>query len=231
MSLTCPAPSASGLCFLRCCSWSAACAAFTFSFSIFLFFFFSFSFFFFFSNPALVSRSLVLFSCLPSRFAQENASVARHESARLPRPPLPLLLAHRKHKPNPSPRPTPPPTSSSSNNSPFSRREAQQILFFFLQNQWWDFFFFSVVLLLFTLFFYCSKRKTFMGMIGFLKPKCGRFEKLEGFFFLLWIVTSLSLSAFFVTVFSWEGQAGRRTRHSHLFCKIIRVIITIFFFI
>lgn len=77
---------------------------------------FSFSFFFFFSfffsNPAPVSRSLVLFSCLPSRFAQENASVACHESARLPRPPLPLLLAHRKHKPSPPPThlpPTPPP--------------------------------------------------------------------------------------------------------------------------
>lgn len=49
---------------------------------------------------ALDSRSVVLFSCLPSRFAQENASVARHESARLPRPPLPLLLAHGTHKPN-----------------------------------------------------------------------------------------------------------------------------------
>lgn len=107
MSLTCPAPPASGLCFLRCCSWSAACAAFTFPFPLFFFFFlvsFSIFLFFFFSNPAPVSRSPVLFSCLPSRFAQENASVARHESARLPRPPLPLLLAHRKHKPNP-PRP------------------------------------------------------------------------------------------------------------------------------
>lgn len=49
---------------------------------------------------ALDSRSVVLFSCLPSRFAQENASVARHESAHLPRPPLPLLLAHGTHKPN-----------------------------------------------------------------------------------------------------------------------------------
>lgn len=42
----------------------------------------------------------MLFSCLPSRFAQENASVACHESARLPRLPLPLLLAQEKYLPN-----------------------------------------------------------------------------------------------------------------------------------
>lgn len=68
------------------CRCSAACGALCY--------------YYFYSFLALDSRSVVLFSCLPSRFAQENASVARHESAHLPRPPLPLLLAHGKHKPN-----------------------------------------------------------------------------------------------------------------------------------
>lgn len=122
---------------------------------------------------ALDSRSVVLFSCLPSRFAQENASVARHESARLPRPPLPLLLAHGTLKPNSfsySPNTffffLPP----SNNNSPFSRREAQFVYYyFFLQNRRRNS---SFVCFLFAFFFCCLfyfftvSRKAFMGIIG-----------------------------------------------------------------
>lgn len=51
-------------------------------------------------RPELTHGCALLVS--PSRFAQENASVARHESARLPRPrpPLPLLLAQETPQPN-----------------------------------------------------------------------------------------------------------------------------------
>lgn len=48
---------------------------------------------------AWTHAAMCSFRVSPSRFAQENASVARHESAHLPRPPL-LLLAQETHAPN-----------------------------------------------------------------------------------------------------------------------------------
>lgn len=128
---------------------------------------------------ALDSRSVVLFSCLPSRFAQENASVARHESAHLPRPPLPLLLAHGTHKPNSfSYLPNtffPPPTTI---HLFFSRREAHFVYYFFFYKiidgtralSVFCLLFFFAAYFIFLLF---QKKKTCMGVIG---EKYCRFE-------------------------------------------------------
>lgn len=83
---------------------------------------------------ALDSCRAVLFSCLPSRFAQENASVACHESARLPRPPL-LLLAQETHTHQ---------TRFHTYQMLFPSRTARfyiegklSFVLFFLRYQWW----------------------------------------------------------------------------------------------
>lgn len=59
-----------------------------------------------------------------------------------------------------------------------------------------------------------------MGIIGFLKPKCGRFEKLEGFFFTVNrdLIVSVSFLCYCVFLIRAKQDGARDT---HLFCKII----------
>lgn len=76
----------------------------------------------------LDSCRAVLFSCLPFRFAQENASVACHESAHLPCSPLPLLLTQEAFTPNFSC--TPNTFCKSYILLFFSKRETHSVFFF-----------------------------------------------------------------------------------------------------